>query len=224
MPGRETVLANNQIYHIVNRGIAHQPLFLTKRDYRRAIDALFYYQNSNPPIRYSKFLTLSRSRREELLKLSQRRQNFLGEIICYCLMPNHFHFLVRQLKNNGISTLISNFSNSYTKYFNTKNRRRGPILEGKFKAIRIETDEQLLHVSRYIHLNPYTGYVVKNLNELENYPYSSFSEYLGKTQLELCSKNIILTQFKNPFLYKKFVFDNANYQRELDKIKHLLLE
>ena len=75
------------------------------------------------------------------------------EIICYCLMPNHLHLLLRQLMDGGISKFMSNFANSYTRYFNTKSKRKGPVFEGKFKAKRIETDEQLLHLSRHIHLN-----------------------------------------------------------------------
>lgn len=139
-------------------------------------------------------------------------------------MPNHFHFLLKQVEEEGTSKFMSNFTNSYTRYFNVKNKRNGPLFQGKFKAIRIETDEQLLHLSRYIHLNPYSSYVVKTLKDLEKYPSSSFPEYLGKSQTSLCSKEIILGQFKNLNLYKKFVFDQADYQRRLEKIKHLILE
>lgn len=224
MPGRNVVLANDEFYHVFNRGIASQPTFLDRRDYVRAIDTIFYYQNKTPPIRYAKFLKLSTSERAELLDSLRKQKDWLVEIHCYCLMPNHFHLLLRQTENNGISKFISNFTNSYTRYFNTKQTRSGPIYQGKFKAVRIETEEQLLHISRYIHLNPYTGYIVKTLEELLTYPYSSLSGYIGKIQTDLINKNSILSHFKNALLYKEFVFDNASYQRELSNIKHLALE
>lgn len=224
MPGRITPLVDGETYHIFNRGIASQPTFLEKRDYQRALAALFYYQNSNLSLKYSKFITLAKEEREKLLKNLRVKEQFLVEIITYCLMPNHFHLLVTQVKEKGISTFIGNFTNSYTRYFNTKQERNGPIFQGKFSAVRMETEEQLWHVSRYIHLNPYTSYVVKTLEELENYPYSSFSEYLGKLDLNFCKKEIVLSNFKNLTAYKQFIFDQADYQRGLANIKHLLFE
>lgn len=224
MPGRLISLVNNEIYHIFNRGLASQPMFLNKREYDRALEIIFYYQNSSPPMKYSKFLRMSVSDRANLLDKLRMQQKWLVDIISYCLMPNHFHFLLRQKENNGISKFMSNFTNSYTRYFNTKAERIGPIVQGKFKSVRIETEGQLLHATRYIHLNPYTGYIVKTFEELENYPYSSFPEYIGNSQTNLCSKELVLSQFKNQLSYKKFVFDNADYQRQLDKIRHLILE
>ena len=224
MPGRQIPLVNNEPYHIFNRGIASEPIFLDKRGYFRALEIIFYYQNSNPPMKYSKFLKLSVAERSDMIDKLKFQRKWLVDIICYCLMPNHFHFLLRQREDGGTSKFMSNFTNSYTRYFNTKKDRIGPIVQGKFKSVRIETQEQLLHVSRYIHLNPYTGYIVKTFQELEEYPYSSFPEYIGKSQINLCNKDIVLSYFKTPLSYKRFVFDNANYQRELSKIRHLLLE
>lgn len=224
MPGRKIPLITAQVYHVLNRGISLQPTFVSRKDYRRAIEVLRYYQNGKPPLRYSQFLTLTNERRKQILDGLSEKREFLVEIIAYCLMPNHFHFLIKQLKEVGISKFMSNFTNSYTRYFNVKNKRNGPLFEGKFKAIRIETDEQLLHLSRYIHLNPYSSYVVKTLKDLKNYAFSSFSEYLGNSEVNMCSKEIVLGQFINVESYKKFVFDQADYQRALEKIKHLALE
>lgn len=226
MPGRKTPLITNEVYHVLNRGIALQPIFLNKRGYDRALQTIFYYQNRQPPLKYSRFLTLSNKRRLKILEKLKAQRKFLVEIIAFCLMSNHFHLLLKQLVDKGISKFMSNFTNSYTRYFNTKKERKGPIFQGKFKAIRMETEEQLLHVSRYIHLNPYTSYIIKGLKEIENYPYSSFPEYIEKSQINLCDcdKEIILNQFKDIESYKKFVFDQADYQRKLETIKHLLLE
>lgn len=224
MPGRKIPLVTGQIYHVLNRGISFQPTFTTRWDFRRTIEIMRYYQNQKPPLRYSQFLALSNTRRKEVFEKLAEKKQFLVEIIAYCLMKNHFHFMLRQVVKNGISKFMSNFTNSYTRYYNVKNERSGPLFQGKFKAIRVETDEQLLHLSRYIHLNPYASYVTKTLKKLENYSFSSFPEYLGKSRINFCSKEAILDHFKNLKAYKKFVFDQADYQRELDKIKHLALE
>lgn len=224
MPGRKTPLINNEVYHILNRGISFQPTFSNKREYQRAVQTIFYYQNIQPPLKYSRFLSLSNEKRFEILKRLKKQRKFLVEVIAYCLMTNHFHLLLRQVEDSGISKFVSNFTNSHTRYSNTRNERKGPLFQGKFRAVRIESDEQLLHVSRYIHLNPYSSYVIRSLKELEDYPYSSFPEYIGKSKNKLCDKDVVLDQFDNSESYKKFVFDQADYQRKLEIIKHLLLE
>lgn len=224
MPGRNIPLAKNEIYHVINRGIASIPTFQDKRDYSRAIETILYYQNQTPPIKYSRFLTLPLEDRQQILKDLAKQKQFLIEIIAYCLMPNHFHLILKQTTENGISKFMSNTTNSYTRYSNTKNERIGPLFQGKFKAIRVETDEQLLHLHRYVHLNPYTSYVVKTVKNLEEYPFSSLPEYLGKIKNNHCSKELILSNFKNNSSYKNFIYDQTDYQRKLEEIKHLALE
>ena len=82
---------------------------------------------------------------------------------------NHLHLILRQLADNGISKFMANLSDSYVSCFNVKHKRKGPLFQGRFKAITVESDEQLIHLSRYIHLNPYTSYVVKTIPELFSY-------------------------------------------------------
>ncbi len=224
MPGREIPLVTEEIYHVFNRGIASQPIFGNKRDYSRLTETFIYYQNISPPVKYSKFLTLSNDMRNKIMETLRREKQFLVEIIAYCLMPNHFHFILKQTKNNGISNFIGNISNSYTRYFNTRVERQGPLLTGKFKSVRVGTEEQLLNLSRYIHLNPYTSYIVKTTKDLNNYLYSSFPEYIERVKTPICFKEDVLTRFKNKDSYKNFVFDQADYQRRLEEIKHLTLE
>ena len=224
MPGRLIPIVTNEIYHIFNRGVASLPTFFNKRDYDRALESFFYYQNSNPPVKYSRFLSLSVKQRSEILQDLSKKKNYLVEIISYCLMPNHFHFLLRQIQEKGIAKLIGNFTNSYTRYINTKQERTGPLFTGKFKSVRIETQEQLLHTSRYIHLNPYTSFVVKSLEGLQKYPYSSLPEFLKNTNSNFCAKDIIISGFKSMKLYRQFILDQAEYQRSLSIIKHLALE
>ena len=109
------------------------------------------------------------------------------------------------------------------KYFNLKHKRIGPLFQSMFKAVRIETDDQLLHVSRYIHLNPSTSYIV-DIEKLSAFHWSSFPEYLGERSSLFVNYEIILSLVGGKQKYKDFIFDQAEYQRELDKIKHLTLE
>ena len=222
MPGRSVLLVTNQIYHVFNRGIDRRITFTTKREFSRAMDAVTFYRFEKLPVRLSQLLSFHIDRKNEILdKLVDSEK--IVQIFCCCLMPNHFHFLLRQQKDNGISKYLSNLQNSYTRYFNTRHERDGSLFMDQFKAVRIETDEQLLHVSRYIHLNPYTSYVVKSLQELESYRWSSFSDYLSDKK-GFVDKDFILEFFKNKEQYKKFVFDQADYQRDLHEIKHLTFE
>lgn len=138
----------------------------------------------------------------------------------YCLMPNHFHFLLKQERDGGISEFISKLINSYTKYFNTKYKRVGPLLQGQFKAVHIDSDEQLLHVNRYIHLNPSVAYLVKMLRD---YRWSSYPEYLAKG-LGICEKDNILNQFIGNKSYENFVLDQEDYGRTLSSIQHKLID
>lgn len=224
MPGRKTPLITDLVYHVINRGIWSLPIFNNRRDYLRIINAMFYYQNVDVPLSYSKFLSLSLNDRLLRLKLLKKNERFLVEIIAYCLMPNHFHLLLKQVEENGISSFVGKLINSYTRYFNTKNEKVGPILQGRFKAVRVESDEQLLHLSRYIHLNPYSSHILNKPADLLGYSFSSFPEYLGKVEPTLCSKELVLNNFKDREEYEKFVFDQADHQRNLEKIKHLALE
>lgn len=220
---RKLIFANDEIYHVFNRGVERRPTFTNKWELDRALLTLGFYRYAQLPTKLSKFLVLPPNKQNELLTNLEKNYEKLVEIICFCLMPNHFHFMLKQKLEDGISTFISNFTNSYTKYFNTKHERAGPLFQGTFKAVRIETDEQLVHVSRYIHLNPTSSFLIKP-EELENYHWSSYPEYLNFSGQHLTSKNIILDLFSSKEEYKKFVLDQMDYARQLEIVKHLVLE
>lgn len=133
-----------------------------------------------------------------------------------------FHLLLQQVMDGGIITFLSRFSNSYTKYQNTKTNRVGPLLSGVFKSVHIEDDEQLVHLSRYIHLNPVVSYVIKE-EELLSYPWSSLPDYL-KEDSSLVDLKPVLNLFKSAEDYKEFVVDQIDYGKKLEEIKHLTLE
>lgn len=224
MPGRTVPLITGEYYHIYNRGINKQPIFLGTRDFDRIMLLLEFYSFDRPKLRFSKYKQLSQKDRKIFFDQLNKKHKKLIEVISFCFMPNHFHLLIRQLKDNGISRFAGILQNSYTRYFNVKHKKIGPLLQGQFKAIRVEDDNQLLHLSRYIHLNPYTSFIVKELNELKSYQWSSFMEYINGENSGLCNKEIILSSFKHSKEYERFVFDQALYQRELGRIKHLSLE
>lgn len=212
MPYRKTPLIAGEYYHIFNRGVAHMSIFIDHRSYRRFINSMTYYQMEGPKPRLSHFNPKVHS-----INLDKH----IVKIICYCLMPNHFHLLVKPLNNKALTEFMRKLQDSYSKYFNTRSKRVGPILQGMFKAVLVQSNEQLLHLSRYIHLNPLVSVITKNLKD---YRWSSFPEYLNLTNLEICSKEIVLDQFQSTEDYYQFVLDQESYGRELELIKHQLLE
>lgn len=223
MPGRTFPLVTEQYYHIYNRGINKQPIYRDKRDYKRFINIMRYYQYLQPPLRYSKFLLLNTEDQILIMQTLKNKQKLVS-INCYCLMPNHFHLIVKQHLDNGISKFISNVQNSYVRCFNTKYKGIGPLLQGRFKSVLIEDENQLLHTHRYVHLNPYSSYIIENISEISSYDWSSFREYINQASNSFCDKELILNRFKSVNEYIKFIIDQADYQRILNTIKHLTLE
>ncbi|MBI2597543.1 transposase [Candidatus Daviesbacteria bacterium] len=213
MPYRITPLVNGEIYHVFNRGVAKLPIFRDRRDYNRFLETIYYYQFQGPKPQFSQL--------KRFKDFNFEKNKRIVELNCYCLMPNHYHFLLKQLEDNGISEFMNKTSNSYTKYFNTRHTRVGPLLQGQFKAIRIESEEQLIHVSRYIHLNPIVSFLVKDLKE---HDWSSYKKYVGLEENKLCNIDLVLSIFKTPQKYEQFVLDQVSYGQSLEMIKHVLID
>ena len=134
-------------------------------------------------------------------------------------MPNHFHLLLRQICEGGISKYLSNVENAYSQYFNLKYKRKGTLYRGTFKAVFIESEPQLIHVSRYIHINPAVSSLV-DINQLEQYPWSSLPDYLGNSESDFVNPEQVLNYFSSREEYRNFIYDQVNYGKELEKIKH----
>ncbi|MBI4080454.1 MAG: transposase [Candidatus Levybacteria bacterium] len=218
---RKIIFANGEVYHVYNRGVEKRPTFTNRREFARATETMSYYQYTKPPIRFSHFARLNAQQQSNIID-ALRNQSKHIELLAYCLMPNHFHFLVRQIRDEGVSKFVANVTNSYTKYFNTKHERVGPLFQGVFKSAHIDSDELLLHVSRYIHLNPVSSFMVK-IEDLNTYEWSSYIEYANHED-KRCETREILSFFSNDQDYVKFVFDQAEYGRTLEMIKHAILE
>lgn len=181
-----------------------------------------YYRFANCPVKFSHFKVLSVEEKENILSRLNKESKRLVDIIAFCLMPNHVHFLLKQLFDNGISKFMAKITSGFSHYFNLRHERVGHLFQGNFGAVRIENEEQFIHVSRYIHLNPVSSYLIK-IEDIDNYEYSSFPEYIGRRK-GFCNTKEILSYFKGMDDYKKFIYDYADYAKQLENIKHLTLE
>lgn len=184
----------NMPYHIYNRGNRKSNIFWDVKDY----------------LRFMK-------------RLKEYKDRFEIDLICYCLMPNHFHLLLKTQKEDAITKFMLTLSTSYSKYFNIKHELVGRLFQERFRAKLVETDEYLLHLSRYIHLNPISEDIKKlnislrstpgvEVSRLAEYPWSSYNEYCRKKK-GLCNKDQILGYFQkqNPAgSYKSFVESGIN--------------
>ena len=210
-------MITGQIYHTCSKSIAGFRIFNNDSEYLRMRELIQYYQIKNPGVSFSRF----KERDIQYLKNDSIYDKKLVQIICHSPMPTHLHLTLKQLGDEGISRFMNNILNSYSHYFNLKHHRKGPLWESRFKRVLVETDEQLLHLTRYIHLNPVTAYLV---NKPEDWKWSSCREYLGKVD-----KNQTICDFSDLIdmsipSYQKFVNDRIAYQRELGKIKDMLID
>jgi len=221
---RKEELATGEIYHIYNRSIAEFRIFQNAEMSARMQQAFGFFQFEGMPARFSIFkasLKVGQYGFESCMNSASDGKEKNVQIICYCIMPTHFHLILRQQKDGGISTFLGNLQNSYARYFNLKYKRKGPLWESRFKNILIQTDEQLIHLTRYIHLNPVTANLVERP---QDWRFSSYNEYLQQAKRQEC-----ICEFQDllriePDEYAKFVENRISYQRELAKVKRLLLE
>lgn len=214
MPSRYRIreFEEESFYHVFNRAIEKRKVFLDIQDYKMFMYYLKVYLD-DPKNILTKYPQLP-------IRLQAKNLKNQIALIAYCLMPNHFHFLLKQSTKDAISKFMKQLLNAYTFYFNKKYGRTGALFEGRYKAARITSDNLLLHVARYIHLNP----VVINLTDKpENYQWSSHKDYLNKNPT-ITNRKIVLSYFPNIADYQKFVQDQISYAKELDKIKHLLID
>jgi len=221
MANKKIILATNEFYHIFNKTIANEVVFSNRHNLNRVL-ALTNFYRFKTPLSYSHFQTLPKKEREKMFLVICSSPP-LVEIYSFTFMSNHYHFLLKQLQDNGINNFTSNLQNSFAKFYNKKIERKGSVFCHSFDRVRIETEEQFFHVSRYIHLNPVSSYLIK-IEELDNYPYTSFPVYLGKKTLNFVEISYILNHFKTIRKYKKFVYDQSDYQKKLQEIKNLVIE
>lgn len=216
---RKDPLVNDHYYHIFCRSIAKYVIFNDEEDYSRFMELLDLCRFADFSYKYSKFISLEISHQQGILADLRKSNNFLVEITSFCLMPTHLHLLLKQIVDDGISKFMSKVLNSYTRYFNAKHGRTGPLYEGHFKSVLVRTNEQLLHLTRYHHLNASSAGLVDNPFD---WPYSSLKEYCGEGEHGFCKFHELIDM--SPKQYKKFVLDHKSYQRSLSIIKEFLID
>lgn len=140
---------NDEVYHIYNRGVEKRDVFTNEKDYFRFIHCLFEFNDTAPAVNLGFHLSKS------LLKSDfNRPREMLVDILCYCLMPNHYHLLIKQHMDRGITEFMRKLGTGYTNYFNLKYDRVGSLFQGKFKAVHVSKEAHFLYLPHYIHLNP----------------------------------------------------------------------
>ena len=142
----KTVFSVGELYHIYNRGIEGRSLFVDEADRFRFLSGMKGFNNTKPIFNLQRYLAHKKGR-------ACFDPEPIVDFVCYSLMPNHYHFIVRQVKDGGVSKFMQKLGTGYTMYFNKRYNRTGVLLQGAFKGKHITTDEYLLHSSRYIHLN-----------------------------------------------------------------------
>lgn len=221
MPRRKELLVTNEIYHVYNRSVGKQNIFSGSRELSRILELFEYYRLLNP-IKYSYYKTFSKDRKKEYM-LDIKKNGLLVDVYAYCVMPDHYHLLIKQEKDEGIKEYVRKFQNAYAKYFNKKEENRGSIFINPFKAKRISSDDIFLHVSRYIHLNPATSYIIK-LKDLKTDRRTSFSSYIDSNKDSFVNSSMILSLVGSIEKYIKFVSGQKDYQRELKRIEKYTLD
>lgn len=192
------IYVSNSYYHVYNRGVEKRVIFQDEQDYSVFLSYLKTYLSQKDKKSLQAILNSDESSpkdKDQSLK-QLRLKNYSNdlELLCYALLPNHFHLLIRQ---KGI--VLNNFTNSlgtrYAMYFNRKYKRKGVLFQDVYKAVLVESDEQLLHLSRYIHLNPTKALHISSSRWKESIFPSSLPEYLGNRNTDWIKKDYILNYF-----------------------------
>lgn len=184
MPERLDHFVNQQIYHVYNKTIDDRKLFGNPRFAEWFLRLSRYYRSSNATLRYSYFRRLPDTMKIEKMEQIDDPKSYIIDILQFCLMPNHFHFLLRQRSENGIPIFMADLMNALTRFYNTVNKRKGPLFLTQFRSKRITTVEYLTEISRYIHLNPHNAGITRSVSALIEYPYSSLVAYIGDNDCE----------------------------------------
>lgn len=211
------VIAPGEHYHIFNRGINKQAVFLDKTDYARMACIFMLAQSTEPLYNIGRHAHAFLKNGE----LNMKKRNIesiiesrVVEVVAFVIMPNHFHIIVKELTEGGIALYAQKVEIAYTKYFNTKNKRSGYLFQGPYQSVHIEDNDQLLHLSAYIHRNTRELKEWKNKEHL--YLWSSYWDFIQENRWgELLKNEIISEQFKNADEYFDFVKNSGT--KELDE-------
>lgn len=222
---RNIRFVNEGIYHVYNRSVEKREIFVDDQDRFRFIHDLFEFNDEAPAVNLYYKRPLIQSYEAKPRKIEQQKRKLLVEILAFVVMPNHFHLLLRQIKENGISNFMHKLGTGYTMYFNQKYERAGSLFQGTYKAVLVNQEAHFIHLPYYIHFNPldlkfpeWRDREIKNYKQamkfLENYRWSSFLDYIGKKNFPSVTQREFLNEFfEGPENYKK---DAMKWLKEMD--------
>lgn len=235
MPKRKTQFVNGKFYHLMKRGVEERKVFLDDEDRFRFINSLLVFNDQKPTPWASRAFWYQQDPKF-LTARNYKLENPLVEIHAFVLMPNHFHLLVRQLAENGIVVLMNKLG-GYSYYFNKKYERVGPLFQGRFKAIMVETEKQLKNNFVYINTNP-VGIIESGWKELEvknsqraiqfleeEYQWSSCWDYLGKQNFSsVITREFFLKLFGGEKEIKEEIESWILFKADSGRLKEIIFE
>jgi len=217
---RKVNFVQGEYYHIYNRGNNKQKIFHDNQDYNHFVSLLYLFNN----VENLNLFHLSRSSSFDMYEVNI--DDKLISIGAYCLMPNHFHVLITQLKEGGVSKFMLKVNTAYSMYYNKKYKRTGSLFEGKFKAEHINNNRYLKYIFSYIHLNPVKIIqkdwkekgiinISKTVRYLNKYKYSSFLDYTGeeRVQNKILNRKSFPDYFSNKKSFLNEIFEWLNYNK-----------
>ena len=234
---RKTPFVEGEYYHIYNRGVDKRNIFSDSDDLERFFLSMLIFNSAKPIGSFWEFSFKENklkggdlgakhpSGSNSLLGCLAPKKERLVDFVSYCLNPNHFHFILTQSRDGGISEFMKRLGGGYTNYFNEKFDRTGSLFQGTFKSKLIHSNEYLLHVSAYVNLNNRIHQWDEGLDKLTK---SSWYEYIGKSKEVFCNKDIILGQFREVGEYEKFarssLEDIIKRKQEEKELKSVLID
>ncbi len=220
------------LYHIYNRGVEKRKIFLDDQDYLRFIHSLFEFNDVKPAVPTNQRFEISHPSKAKEIHLSQslevkplKRREKLVEILIFTLMPNHFHLLIQQVRENGVVKFMQKIGTGFTMYFNQRYNRVGSLFQGTYKARVVARDTHFIHIPYYLHANPLDlkfpewrkkeiGNCKRAMNFLENYRWSSFRDYIGiKSFPSVINKGLLTDFWGGPENYRK---ETKKWLKEMD--------
>lgn len=236
MPSKRPPLANGEIYHVVIRAIENLKLFRDEKDYFRMIHDLFEFNDTRPSSSNFRMMHRFRLTGSDPVNLVNKKREKLVEVLAFCLMPNHVHLLIRQLRDGGISKFMKKIGCGYGAYYNQRYKRIGHVFQGRHKRVHMKDDRQLQTVFIYIHTNPVAIIFPKwkergildlkrAVRFLENYRWSSYLDYLGGTNFpSLTNREFLIEVMGGVDACKEFVNEWLQFKKELADLDKVAIE
>ena len=192
MPKRKVQFLANHYAHIFNRGVNRGDIFFS-------------------PENYGYLLRL----------LHQNQKRYQISICAYCLLPNHYHFLLKSHQDDTLSPFMQSLFSAYTQAVNRQQNRQGPLFQSRFRAIPVDEERYFAHLACYIHANPVVGGLA---GTDEDWPYSNYLDVIGKRSDTLKNTDLVPERFATGAEYQEFVQDYITYRREIEGLERYVME